>query len=701
MEVFNRLSRVVPDIPDLLLDACTKASISTRDRIIADSRAAIIVHRMKTLIQMNDLVPILEDSPENIQPQQIQFVSVLIDYLHITPQILIKCLKDKSTNGDKSDYKLLCWSAIPAIYGFFSTREHISIAFPFYCMVVASCPQNIAIDVLTPLYISATTYKFIEAVYQKFGPKFCHDIRINTAKLPQKIIDEYIPEIIDAIIKSLPLLPQQHNFLIKYMVAQGWAVADVLHFFIHRFTMPQVIRYLRATPFKHHYDHLVQVAKSINIKSESVQKIMNCFETNSIYEIPPAFTVFDIPFMLLLISRKDIDVIIRSLQAINELPKSMDPFLKYSYFTNITSRPFWMRIYSRKPKPIETSYNWRPVVFEDLPNIQPIKDESLSRLWNKIISDCSEFGIHPLNFLNEEPKDPSQLERLRAYNSATSCFGDKFMNYATTKSLELLKANALSFERYLVHNLALQSLTKWLNVVEDELRMFVIPFSENAIQDTLKEINPKKLIRNPRYIDSVLENAASKVDMAITRQLQYLYLIQHMLPILIGPQTNEEMKRIDLNWKQLIEEVRPNFQLPSCFSNRSKNKEQALLLNGRLWRVITLLNSMPTVKFSAIFFIFMKAMRQLDELETASKSEDAVTQYALVLTECPFILTRFILINAFFVKQDRFRNMSDAETHLVLWCRLETAILKILSHDSNFMSQVLEFQEMLIAAKLL
>ncbi|EAX98510.1 hypothetical protein TVAG_269950 [Trichomonas vaginalis G3] len=701
MEDFNRLRQVVPAIPELLLDACTKASISTRDKIISDSRAAIIIHRMKKVIQLNDLIPIAEDSPENVQPQQIQFISVLIDFLHSSPQILISCLKEKYHNGDKTDFKVLCWSAIPSIYGFYSTLEHISNAFPFYCMLITKMNQNVAIEAILPFYISACTFKFIESVYQGFAIKFCNDVRINGKKLPTKIIDEYIPQIIDSIIKALPLLPQQHVFLIKFMLAQGWNSNDVLDFFIHRFVMHQLIRYLNSTPFKHHYDHFCSVAKSINIHNPIVQDLIKFFETNSIFEVPPAFTVFDIPFTLILISRNDVDVIIRSLMAINELPKTMVPFLKYNYFQTITNRPFWMRIYSRKPKPIDTSYNWRSVVFDDIKVDDIPKDINFTRVWNKINSDCSDMGVHPLVFLTNPPSDPDQLAKYNMFQTMLGKDKENFIDLATRKSLKILKSHAESFENYLVHNLALQSLTKWLSVVEDCLRMFVIPFAEDAINNELKEVSPKSLIRNPRYIDLLLERAASKVDLSITRRLQYLFVIQYMMTTLIGPQTNEMMKKIDLKWLSLLNELRPTMPLPECFSNKKKNKEIALLLNGKLWRIISLLNSMQTVKFGSTYFIFMKVIKQLEELEVAANSEDTVTQYALVLSNCPILLSRFILNNAFFVKHERFRMMSDTDYHLVRWCRLETAILKIVSQDMNFMNEVLNFQEMLISAKLL
>ena len=297
---------------------------------------------------------------------------------------------------------------------------------------------------------------------------------------------------------------------------------------------------------------------------------------------------------------------------------------------------------------------------------------------------------------------------------------DQFLEFAVNESMRDLESKASSFENYLVHRMALNSLQTWQSIVDETLKMMIHPFAEEAINDRLKRSFPKQLIGNSQLIDSVLESAASKIDMPVTRQLQCALLIQNLLPIMIGPRTSSMMKSIENKWQNHIVQIRTQIVLPVAFSNKNKNKNQALILSKKLWRIVGLFGTIGSLQFSSAYFIFMQALTQVQELQIASNSnlnehslylsgefqprkdtgDDTIIQFALAFSECPLIITRFILINALIVKQDRFKLMASSDFDLILWSKLENSILLLLSSNQELMGEVLSFQEMLIDAKL-
>ena len=704
MEKFLYLRNLVPNIPDLLVETCTKTTDIIREQAIVNSRATILIMQMKKEILPNDLVPISDDNLTSVFPQQLQFISVLVDFLHTHPHILIKCLKDRFQNPDSSQFNFLCFSAIPSIFGFFSSSEHISLSFSFYCLLVGTCSQELVAKALIPFYSSACTYKYTEAMFNQFAIKFCNDIRLSGTSIPPKVIEEYVPIATKAIKESFKLLPQQHQFLLKFMKTQGWNDSSIFHFFLHRFTFPQLLRFLKSTPYKSHFKQLLALAKSFTLnRLDILQTLTEIYDDYSIFEIPPAFSVFQIPYIQILVSSADINAIIRALLSVNELPSSMNPFVNHHYFTKIEHRPFWIKIYSRKPKPADQSYNWRKVVFEDkiMPKHQENNkyDENYPRMWNQLISEAISIGKHPVLFLTEKPETPLHKEKQEFIKKAMDIENSQFLDYCIDKSLEKLEERAQSFETYLVYRMAYKTLNLWLNTVNDTLTMVVIPFAETTIEEILKVIPPKQIIGDSQLIDSILEKAAAKIDMPITRQLHFLKLVEYILPSLLNSKMQKIIVSIEQRWEEHIENTRLNITLPSVFSNRNKNRQKAMTLNEKLLSITAHLESIRMMKFANVFSVFRQTLVQIKSFEFIEENTESILQYCIAYCDCPSLISKFIITNSLVVKQDRFATMSDPDIDMVLWYKLESSIIRLLALEPDLMNDCLEFQTSLIEGK--
>ena len=82
--------------------------------------------------------------------------------------------------------------------------------------------------------------------------------------------------------------------------------------------------------------------------------------------------------------------------------------------------------------------------------------------------------------------------------------------------------------------------------------------------------------------------------------------------------------------------------------------------------------------------------------ELVQIDEDSIFQFAIVFSDCPILITSFLMINSFVVKQKRFHSMTHSNTDLLIWCRFETAILKLLNNNVELLKEFLAFQDQII-----
>jgi hypothetical protein len=138
-------------------------------------------------------------------------------------------------------------------------------------------------------------------------------------------------------------------------------------------------------------------------KTKEYLKLLDTIEerkktkSSSFFEIRPAFTVFGVPFIQLLLTTQDIHAMMSSLKQVGELPCSVQQFDESQYFANIEFRPLWIRVYFRTPAPVETSYNWRNVVFTlnevKVPKTQRLRAKCGSTLRKKSTATTMEMPL--------------------------------------------------------------------------------------------------------------------------------------------------------------------------------------------------------------------------------------------------------------------------------------------------------------------
>lgn len=376
---YTKLVNVVPEVPEILLESCSTKSSITRERIIQKQRIITIIPLIHEDQYPNNLIPprrelfsTLHISPNFssniIMPQQLQFITFLVSFIKSHPDLVTKALEMQFSDQHNNLFVFMCYSAIPAFFGFFSSSELVSHGFSFYCSLVSLSSNERLIDqALIPFFCNSCTFRYIEMIFYQFGIQFCHDSHLETKQIQKDLLrKQYLTPLIDSIIQSYPLIPHTHKFLLKYMISNGRNPKSVLHFFLHRFTFPQLLRYFKQTSFTSHFIQLKSLMISLRDDITPCLKIIDIFDSPSLFEVPSMFTVFDSHFTQLLLTSADVHVMMKSLEAVCELPACLKSFRDTSYFTEIKFVPFWVKVFSRNPRPPDSAFNWRRVVFSSL-----------------------------------------------------------------------------------------------------------------------------------------------------------------------------------------------------------------------------------------------------------------------------------------------------------------------------------------------
>lgn len=714
---------LVPDIPESFLVESFEKTNQCREELIYNQRISTLLplfqskdiqisicnkNKKQNILFSNILFQKPTDALSVISPQQVQLISNLASYVFANPEtmflamqnILVQSTKKEISKAQRqekyNDFLLLCYSAIPSFFGFFSTYEHLSSAFSFYCTVVSSGTSSLSIEIvkhsLIPFYCNGCTYRFIEKVFDQFGTAYCHDPRfnfkqklINASSLPDnqnelKLLtlfrDEYLQSFANAIINSYQLLPQPHQFLIKFMKVRGWPAVDVLYFFIHDFILTQVLNILKSTPFTTHYEcfstlfvkiideEVAKVKKNRNDKNTRsiFNPLLNLFlNAKSFFEVPSAYSVFDLYYTQILTTTSDVRIILDALIEVNttkngliNIPEPIKQFIATDNIDQISYDTFWINLYSRKPKTINSSFNWRPVVFPS------------------ISIDGKDVNELDTNLDNDEGLSSNCIE--------------------VNESLEYCK-NSRIFERYLVHQMESIELQHYFNITDTYFKLIILPDCYNLLRD---KINIKNWSSTKHSIPDLLNDCMHHIQSERIAQLLLMTIIKSIIPTIVPSCFLTQLQLFEKKWQNHLEEIRQEIQneLPDIFKYKKGNERTALLLNKQLWSAIDHLKCLQIISFEYTLHIIIDSLIQLDDLCNIDDNKNSIIQYTIVISDCPTLISRFLLINTFIFKQKLFNGIiSNHNFEKNLWFSLEIAVLKLLEHNKNLLNEFLIIQE--------
>jgi hypothetical protein len=382
--IFESLARVVPRDPDRFLNICERDVCHVRESILLKQRQLILVELAEHVHSASFYPQIssqfysflnigIDHLAESISPQHVQFISKIYDWFLHNIQALVTVVVNACKRFE--DMHFFAYSVIPSFFGFFATAEHLSFAFPFYCALVVHAPKATVPLLLEPFFRNSTTYRYILELTLDMVQTFCQDVRLfSNQVMPRHIIEEHSGLFLQSMMSHLSLLPAPHLALLTLLHRYQWSSDSIFQFFLKSFVEPLVISHFNASPLSAHLETFKSLVMHLsgNVFASSIGPL---FQSESIFEIPNAFSDFSEAGIVFVTTPLDVAVFLEVVQDCVELPRLLKMLQSKRYLgTTQQYAPVWVKVFPKNPPPGLYSAIWRKVVFPHVTQQVEVKE---------------------------------------------------------------------------------------------------------------------------------------------------------------------------------------------------------------------------------------------------------------------------------------------------------------------------------------
>jgi hypothetical protein len=523
---------------------------------------------------------------------------------------------------------------------------------------------------------------------------FCQDVRLFSSQiLPQHIVKEHSELFLQSMMNHLSLLPAPHLALLTLLHRYQWSSDSIFQFFLKSFVEPLVISHFNASPLSAHLDNFKFLVKHLsgNVIASSIGPL---FLTESIFDVPNAFSDFSEAGVAFITTPLDVAVFLEVAKDCVELPRLLKMLQSQRYCdTSQPYAPIWVKVFPKNPPPGLYSDIWRHVVFPYVTRKVEVKEWVLphfERRYRQIAQIARDNATNPVFLLEQEPTSrESQVIR----NFRDDCAIDKkgfcrgcmeshpcekcavlsanrqpirFYDFTLNMCLSDLRERALAFERLLVHRFALQRLNGWSELIERALKVETY----NASQQSMIAGMRKRSVSDPTLI---LAEIGSLFDDAITRQTSLAMRVE-MIAILFVKDHSARFQTLREYWQAVIEERVEDRAIPQ----KLKKPNMARVLKT-VMAMRNILATVHVVPFYRRFFRIMEVLRTLDFLERSlDLPESSIVRYVVALSDTDdpdnVFLETVLSISALLVHTVDFALEIGNEAK-TLWGRFEEVVL--------------------------
>ena len=222
--------------------------------------------------------------PPTIQPITNHGAEKVLKYLLSHPNELVAGLVKSQASPW---FQYLTTSSIPAVFGFFSSEEHIRNAVWFYLIVIEACNASTACEILYPFFQAAAMFPFFEGIFTDFMLNFLYDDDWHESS------HAYMDNLCLLVKANTHLIPNSHRSILKLVKEQfGFKVCadfaiDLIAIFIVRFIGKQH----RSESCSQRINVLIsELRQSDRHRAMIVQELLH---GESFFEVPSMYNPFD------------------------------------------------------------------------------------------------------------------------------------------------------------------------------------------------------------------------------------------------------------------------------------------------------------------------------------------------------------------------------------------------------------------------
>ena len=644
---------------------------------------------------------------ETITAQQMHFICKLYEFFLQNPMKLVTVTVAAFRDFDRPTFIYFAHSVLPSIFGYFSCSEHITYAYQFYTALVLQAPKNIVELVLPPYFVSSSTMKYVEAVYDDVNMYFCHDIRLAAKDVLPTIIDQHAKTLKHSIKVNLKLLPSTHLNLMALLCQHGWTQANMIEFLIKFLLIPQIRMMLNASQFSNHlntFQTVAEAAITLFKKSLNANKNKEIFKNNvSIFEVPKGFSDFDRHFIRFATTTRDASVLFECAKKVIQLPNLLIRLGESETFEELRYRPILLKIYPKNMSPSTFPMGWRNVVFPEFKyQTKEFEIPKFDRMWRFLDVNASSQSITITEYLNQNPSIKEKFFKEESPDLTGLCpqcamkASDGLFDSVCEKCREIMNSRpkihfseyllnrefavnyklSQEFERMLKLQFALKQLKEWITIVDRHYDMTIMSLAQLYIE--------RFFVINPPKPGAILDFSPSQVlceiaDVLNTPHVVALFLstrISKLLEKWLNDSNRQIISELQVKWRSHMDTNYSSVELPECFQGIGISKNKRLLINQYYMTVNVGLESISLIPFNKRFMFLLSEVEYIQRLIDMLHLDEKLIMHALKICVNKDLIYTLIAIGATLGKSVDYLNALTIKEKK-LWHTLEKILSKM------------------------
>ncbi|EAY15896.1 hypothetical protein TVAG_165240 [Trichomonas vaginalis G3] len=586
------------------------------------------------------------DSLLIINPLHAQGLCQLLQTIYSNPKSLAKAI---SENLSSPYFHHIVNLAIPAIYGFFSTKEQGAQALSFYTCLSAQVNFSVYCHIIKPFFMNSNMDNFINqlvtAIFfsnylKKFNPdRFC-DLIVNKTQ------------------KFLRFLPTSQFQLLRFLSLQ-WDNVSIWRLIINCLIIPAFTLQYHFNPFAHSY--LVKF---------DLQQVIKCLQTYDAFptinlsvswplEIPGDFVFLNNTCTYeIILTKADIEAIQCFTNYMTYHGPKLPEILKE--IKSPSFKPFSIVFFPKIPLP--PSFPSRPLFFETK-TYEPPNDNRMAQMWVSICEAATEIREDPINVIRN--KIQTQNHMLNAKLAEMNM--DDVLMYGVQTELSELSNNARNFERLLNHKLEMSRMNGFnalCGIFESKTSFLVAKKMVNKVKGKFWQI-----ISNMSGTSHVRFHSA--IIMLDQGENEFLKPIKSSLSVLHKKFAKvTEMKMVECSKEITLGST--SFQ-----SQISENNVLLSIVN----------ESSSFLSRATVLLYYLKTFNTFCEcysIDDTRESYDQMMHYAISMNNTSWLLKTVLLLDGTLFGDARYEK-EIGKMYLDLWQKFKASFLQYLSYDEQLL----------------